>query len=134
MNFLITVANAILENEVGVRLNAVHVQEVTYFGSAESLRDGLRLMREHYDQHFPADVQLRHALLGKYIGGGIAFIDAVCDERYGVGLSSGLEGTINSLDEDAVYDLFIMMHEIGHSLGSGKYSLLRATLLFMLSY
>jgi hypothetical protein len=132
VNFLITVANAILENEVGARLNVVHVQEVTYFGPAESLRDGLRVMREQYDQHFPANVQLRHALLGKYIGGGIAFIDAVCDERYGVGLSSGLEGTINSLDDDAVYDLFIMMHEIGHSLGSGKDSHTRTIPLFII--
>jgi hypothetical protein len=54
------------------------------------------------------------------MAGGIAFIDAVCDDRYAVGLSSGLEGRIGSLDEDALYDLFIMVHEIGHSLGSGK--------------
>ena len=44
----------------------------------------------------------------------------VCDKRYAVGLSSGLEGSIGTLDHDAVYDLFIMMHELGHSLGSGK--------------
>ena len=120
VNFLVTVANAILGNEVGVRLNVIHIQEVTYFKPVATLRDGLRVMRQYYDNRFPDNVQLRHALLGKYIGGGIAFIDAVCDKRYGVGLSSGLEGRISSLDDDAVYDLFIMMHELGHSLGSGK--------------
>ena len=55
----------------------------------------------------------------------------VCDKRYAVGLSSGLEGSIEGLDDDAVYDLFIMMHELGHSLGSGK-SLARCA--FYVSY
>ncbi|KAL3788815.1 hypothetical protein HJC23_006268 [Cyclotella cryptica] len=118
VNFLVTVANVILENEVGARLNVIRIQEINYFGSADTLRDGLRIMREQYNGKFPDGVQLRHALLGTYMGGGIAFIDAVCDDRYGVGLSSGLEGRIGSLDEDALYDLFIMVHEIGHSLGS----------------
>lgn len=122
VNFLVTVANVIMENEMGVQLNVVRVQEVNYFGSTDTLRDGLRIMREQYNGNFPDGVQLRHALLGTYMGGGIAFIDAVCDDRYGVGLSSGLEGRIGSLDEDALYDLFIMVHEIGHSLGSGECS------------
>lgn len=119
VNFLVTVANTILMNEVGLMLNVVHVQEVTYFESAVTLREGLKLMKDQYDGKFPG-IQLRHALLGKYIGGGIAFIDTVCDKRYAVGLSSGLEGSIGHLDHDAVYDLFIFLHEIGHSLGSGK--------------
>jgi hypothetical protein len=120
INLLFTIANTVFEKEVGVRFHIVHVQEVSYFQSATNLRDGLKLMRERYDRDFPDNVQLRHALLGQYIGGGIAFIDAVCDGRYGVGLSSGLEGRVESLDENAVYDLFIMMHELGHSLGSGE--------------
>ena len=75
VNFLVTIANTILMNEVGLRLNVVHVQEVTYFESAVTLREGLKLMKDQYDRKFPDDVQLRHALLGKYIGGGIAFIE-----------------------------------------------------------
>ena len=130
VNLLVTVANSILGNEVGVRLNVIHIQEVTYFKPVATLRDGLKVMRRYYEDKFSDNIQLRHALLGKYIGGGIAFIDAVCDKRYGVGLSSGLEGRINSLDEDAVYDLFIMMHEIGHSLGSGKRFIFLVTILF----
>lgn len=120
VNWLVTSANIILEKEIGARLNVVHIQEVTIFEPATNLREGLQIMREKYDNANPDGVTLRHALLGKYIGGGIAFIDGVCDEQYGVGLSSGLEGRVATLDSDAVYDLFIMVHELGHSLGSGE--------------
>ena len=64
-------------------------------------------------------INLRHALLGRDLGGGIAFIDTICDSSYGFGLSSGLVGTIGDLDEDAMYDVFMFSHEVGHSLGSG---------------
>ena len=44
----------------------------------------------------------------------------MCDSKWGVGLSSGLSGSMNSLDDDALQDMFMVAHEIGHSLGSGK--------------
>ena len=46
----------------------------------------------------------------------------MCDSKWGVGLSSGLRGTMNSLDNDALHDAFMVAHEIGHSLGSGKFA------------
>jgi hypothetical protein len=97
VNWLITSANIIFEKEIGVRLNVVHIQEVKIFEPATDLRGGLLIMREKYDNTNPDGVTLHHALLGKYIGGGIAFIDRVCDEKYGVRLSSGLEGRVATL-------------------------------------
>ena len=44
--------------------------------------------------------------------------DTVCDSQWGVGLSSGLRGTMNNLDDDAFHDAFMIAHEIGHSLVS----------------
>lgn len=45
--------------------------------------------------------------------------DTVCDSTWGVGLSSGINGKINDLDDDALHDSFMVAHEIGHSFGSG---------------
>ena len=97
------------------------------FESVDTLREGLQTMRQFYEDDMSDDgTSLRHALLGRDIGGGIAFVDAVCDSTWGVGLSSGLRGKIDNLDEDAMYDVFMFSHEIGHSFGSGT-SRLRAT-------
>lgn len=53
------------------------------------------------------------ALLGKGLGGGIAFIDSITDTRWGFGISSGLEGKIRSLDGQALDDIFMVVHELG---------------------
>mmetsp|Transcript_9819 Transcript_9819/g.19835 ORF Transcript_9819/g.19835 Transcript_9819/m.19835 type:complete len:488 (-) Transcript_9819:863-2326(-) len=126
VNFIVSAANIIFENELDAHLNVVRVQETTILDGVTSLRDALRTMRTFYsrqpnniDEYDEYAVNLRHALLGRDIGGGIAFIDTVCDSQWSVGLSSGLEGKIGDLDEDALYDVFMFSHEVGHSLGSG---------------
>jgi len=125
VNFIVSAANIIFENELDAHLNVVRVQETTILDGVTSLRDALRTMRTFYsrqpnniDEYDEYAVNLRHALLGRDIGGGIAFIDTVCDSQWSVGLSSGLEGKIGDLDEDALYDVFMFSHEVGHSLGS----------------
>lgn len=127
VNFIVSAANIIFENELDAHLNVVRVQETTILDGVTSLRDALRTMRTFYsgqpnniDEYDEYTVNLRHALLGRDIGGGIAFIDTVCDSQWSVGLSSGLEGKIEDLDEDALYDVFMFSHEVGHSLGSGE--------------
>ena len=45
--------------------------------------------------------------------------DTICDSTWGVGLSSGLKGTMTNLNDDAYRDAHMVSHEIGHSLGSG---------------
>ena len=69
-------------------------------------------MRETYGGTVGKDkgAQLRHAMLGNELGGGIAFTDAVCDSSWGFGISSGLRGEINNMD---LYDVFMFAHELG---------------------
>ncbi len=45
--------------------------------------------------------------------------DTVCDVDWAYGLSSGMLGSMSSLDNDAFTDAFMVAHEIGHSVGSG---------------
>ncbi|KAL9178901.1 hypothetical protein ACHAXT_011874 [Thalassiosira profunda] len=121
VDFLISAANAIFD-EVDARLNVVRMEETDIFQSREvkTLRDGLRIMRQQYKGIMGTDeVDLVHAMLGEDMGGGIAFIDSVCDDLWGVGLSSGLRGVVRNLDDEAMNDAFVVAHELGHSLGSG---------------
>lgn len=76
VNFLISSANAIYEPELGVRLNVVRVEETDIFDGANDDREGLRTMRLHYEGKTVVgnEVNLVHAMLGRNLGGGIAFI------------------------------------------------------------
>jgi len=58
-------------------------------------------------------------MLGRYVGGGIAFIDSICDTQWGYGVTSDISGSLANIDELVLFDFFIVTHEIGHSLGSG---------------
>jgi len=126
INLLISAVNTILGSEMNVRLNIVRVDEVDIMKDVDNLRDGLKELRLHYEgtvgvgkeEESDETIHLVHALLGKDIGGGIAFIDTVCSSQWGVGLSSGLQGSMNNL-VDAFFDVHMIAHEIGHSLGSG---------------
>ena len=127
IDWLISACNVIFYKELDVQLNVVRVEEIDIFENVNTLRDGLKTMRLHYqEQRYTnsmvgthGSVNLVHALLGKDIGGGIAFIDTVCDDVWGVGLSSGLRGVMDNLNEEAMHDAHMVAHEIGHSLGSG---------------
>ena len=128
INFLISHANAIYESEIDAHLNIVRVEEIDIMKRAKSLSDGLSMMRNHYEGTVRTrsgddgeQINLVHALLGQDIGGGIAFMDSVCDSTWGVGLSSGLKGTMDGLDDDLFHDAHMVAHEIGHSLGAGWY-------------
>jgi hypothetical protein len=74
INWLISATNAILEPEVGARLKVVKIEETDIFNSANSLDDGLNAMRKHFSGTIGGNKNLVHALLGRHIGGGIAYV------------------------------------------------------------
>ena len=89
INLLMSAVNVILRNELGVHLNVVRVDEIDMLSGVSTLRDGLRELRLHYQGTVGINdevegveegvddgetIHLVHALFGKDIGGGIAFI------------------------------------------------------------
>mmetsp|Transcript_20581 Transcript_20581/g.42405 ORF Transcript_20581/g.42405 Transcript_20581/m.42405 type:complete len:961 (+) Transcript_20581:126-3008(+) len=125
INFLVSAANVIFEHEVDAHLNIVRIEETDFYDNIETTREALRARRLQgikTNSNTNGDtkkITLYHAMLGRYIGGGIAFIDTICDSKWGFGVTSDLSGTLRSIDDDVLYDFFIFSHELGHSLGSG---------------
>lgn len=64
---------------------------------------------------------LAHFLSGRGLGGGVAWLNAVCDPSWGYGLSSGLNGFFPYPLVDhhwQNWDPIVVAHEIGHNFGS----------------
>jgi len=84
-------------------------------------------MRDTYGgnewHYLDAPVDMHHALLGKGTlagTGGVAYLDTVCSSANAFGLSLGLTGSFTSLEVGPkLWDIFVVAHEIGHTLGSG---------------
>lgn len=69
------------------------------------------------------DADLAHFLSGGNIGGGIAYVDVLCNTNFGFGVSGSLSGGINWDTFDGEPDVFnwdfiAMSHELGHNFGA----------------
>ena len=103
-------------------MNIVSITEQTFYDELTTTKDALRAQRLHPRPESDTNgdsIILHHALLGRWIGGGIAFIDSICDKQWGYGVTSDISGNLNDINDLVIFDFFIVTHEIGHSLGSG---------------
>lgn len=64
-------------------------------------------MRSIYAQstwhHEGAD--LHHAMLGRSLGGGVAYLSQICSPSYGFAVSGSLSGSFSSMEASAVWDM-----------------------------
>ena len=58
---------------------------------------------------------IRHMISGRGLGGGIAFLDAVCSNGYGV---SAIDAVYSYPTTTTTWDVNVIAHEIGHNMGS----------------
>jgi hypothetical protein len=64
---------------------------------------------------------LAHFLSGRGLGGGIAYLDAICADTFGYGLSANLAGFFPYPLQDhhaQNWDIIVFTHEIGHNFGA----------------
>ena len=86
-------------------------------GDVKDTSTGLAKMKDTYGAptwHYTDGngIDLHHALLHRYLGGGRAFLGAICDPQIGFGISSGIAGTISDIGS-MYWDLFVFAHEVG---------------------
>ncbi|MFT7074143.1 MAG: hypothetical protein ACJA0P_000142 [Planctomycetota bacterium] len=72
---------------------------------------------------WPVSADLAHFMSGATLGGGIAYIDVICNQSYGFGVSGNLAGSINwqtwtGSAGSFTWDFVVMAHELGHNFGA----------------
>jgi hypothetical protein len=102
VDLLVSAANIIFEEEIRTHLTIQHLRIYTAassdpYSSASSSQKALSIMRSNYagDVNFgdgDVEIDIHHAFLGKDLGGGIAYVGAICDKSIGFGLVSHMAG------------------------------------------
>ncbi|RJP39916.1 MAG: hypothetical protein C4547_02895 [Phycisphaerales bacterium] len=119
---VLAVTHMIYERDVDVRMyvNYLRVWDVPndpYV--ATDLEDALEEFEDVWNEqlgHVSKDVA--HLLSGRRLGGGIAYLDVLCD---GFGVSGNFRGTFPRPPRDRQpgnWDIKVVQHEIGHNFGS----------------
>ena len=72
---------------------------------------------------WPATADLAHFLSGASLGGGLAYVNVLCNQSFGYGVSANLHGGIdwNSWTGSAgsfTWDFVVLAHELGHNFGA----------------
>ncbi len=72
---------------------------------------------------WPVEADLAHFLSGASLGGGIAYVSALCSQNFGFGVSGSLHGQTNWATWDfsptvMSWDFVVVAHELGHNFGA----------------
>jgi len=103
---------------------SVHVQAITLsyaYDAAATSAQALTIMSNRFaseNWHYTTGggVDLHHALLGRDLGGGMAYggdYPVICEPWWGYGVSGGIAGTAADLNGEIFWDIFVFAHEMG---------------------
>jgi hypothetical protein len=72
---------------------------------------------------WPVSANLAHFLSGANLGGGVAYVNVLCNQSFGFGVSGNLSGSINwqtwtGAPGNFTWDFVVVAHELGHNFGS----------------
>ena len=106
-------------------VNVVTIVVSDIYNNANNATEALGIMVEEYGgknwNYTAEEINLHHALLGP-LGtgpqGGIAYVGAICRSNTGFGVNGGISGTIADIGQGMYNDMYLVMHELGHSLGA----------------
>jgi hypothetical protein len=73
--------------------------------------------------HWPVQANLAHFISGASLGGGVSYVNVLCNQTYGFGVSGNISGTINwgswtNAPGNFTWDFVVVAHEIGHNFGA----------------
>ncbi|MFN0009057.1 MAG: zinc-dependent metalloprotease [Planctomycetota bacterium] len=90
-------------------------------GSTNALLDEFR--NDWVANGWPVPANLAHFVSGANLGGGIAYLNVLCNSTWGFGVSANISGTVNwgawtGLPGNFTWDFVVVAHEIGHNFGA----------------
>ncbi len=73
---------------------------------------------------WPATANLAHFISGASLGGGVAYVNVLCNQSYGFGVSGNINGNVNwgswsGTAGSFTWDYVVVAHELGHQFGTG---------------
>lgn len=110
---LIAGINIMYEKEADTHLTIVEVVITGRYDSDTSTSAALATQRTALDgADWPnSEADLVHAILGRGLGGGIAYLGVLCNRNYGFGVSAGISGSYQiSSPQAMVWDIFVVAH------------------------
>ena len=82
--------------------------------------DVLNEFRAAWLNNIPAGGHLAHFISGASLGGGVAYLDVLCNQEYGFGVSGNIAGSVNFpvSQGSGNWDFMVIAHELGHNFAS----------------
>ncbi len=123
---LFAYASSIYEREIGTGLTVSHLSLWTGGTASDpwTVTSGTTAALKEFVNYWNSnrtgvDRTIAHMLSGKGLGGGIAYVGALCDRSYGYGLSSSLNyNYFPGSTTQTIWDTLVVTHEIGHNFNS----------------
>lgn len=89
-------------------------------GDAGDLLDEFRAA---WGTSWPASANLAHFISGANLGGGVAYVNALCSASFGFGVSGNINGNVNwgiwsGAPASFTWDFVVVAHELGHNFGT----------------
>jgi hypothetical protein len=83
--------------------------------------DLLSELRSAWQFNIPAGAHLGHIISGASLGGGVAWVDVLCNQNFGFAASTGISGGVNFpvSQGSGNWDFIVFSHEMGHQFGTG---------------
>lgn len=123
---LFAAASEIYRRDVGAELRLTYVRvwaaDEDPYGRLPDTASFLSAMRSWWNEnetHIERDVV--HALSGRSLGGGRAYLNALCSQWNGYGVSGNMRGffpTPTQSHHADNWDLYVVAHELGHNFGT----------------
>jgi hypothetical protein len=91
--------------------------------ASASTVDLLNEFQAAWGTSWPAQANLAHFLSGDSLGGGVAYVNVLCNQLYGFGVSANMTGGVDwstwtGQPASFTWDFVVVAHEIGHNFGS----------------
>jgi hypothetical protein len=122
---LLAGSSEVFKRDVNVRFQIVFIQLWTSASdpwTAGNTSDQLSQFRDHWQDNFEwIERDVAHFLSGRVLGGGIAWLNALCEDGIDYALSANLVGTFpypTLMQSEFNWDIIVVTHELGHNFGS----------------
>ncbi|HPF13842.1 MAG TPA: M12 family metallo-peptidase, partial [Planctomycetota bacterium] len=127
-NYTLTLLGAISDrylSQINVVLTYPYLQFYTSSNDPWTSQGGgssalLNEFRTAWAGNIPSGANLAHFLSGANLGGGVAYLDALCNQSYGFGVSGNVDGgTQFPISQSSnTWDFVVAAHEMGHNFGT----------------